>query len=61
MTEEGVSLSGNWGPDLVRNAVLFIPFFPLVELVVLIAKNGKPGGLRRLGDEWGKTKVINVA
>ena len=61
VTEEGASLSGNWGPDLIRNAVLFIPFFPLVELVVLIAKNGKPGGLRRLGDEWGKTKVIKLA
>jgi len=61
VTEDGASLSGNWGPGLIRNVVLLIPFFPLVELIVLITKNGKPGGLRRLGDEWGKTKVVSVA
>ncbi len=60
VTEEGTSLSGNWGPGLIRNVVLLIPFFPIVELIVLISKNGKPGGLRRLGDEWGKTKVITA-
>ncbi len=58
VTESGASLSGNWGPGLVRNAVLIIPFFALVELIVLIVRNGKPEGLRRLGDEWAKTKVV---
>lgn len=58
VTEDGRTLAGNWGPGLIRNAVLFIPLFPLIELIILATKNGKPGGLRRLGDEWGKTKVV---
>ncbi len=60
VTEDGKSLSGNWSPGLIRNVVLFIPFFALVELVVLITSQGKPGGLRRLGDQWAKTKVITA-
>lgn len=60
VTEDGKSLSGNWQPGLVRNAVLFIPFFPIVELIILITNQGKPIGLRRLGDQWAKTKVIRV-
>ncbi len=58
VTEDGESLSGNWAPGLLRNAVLFIPLFPLVELIVLIIGKDKPGGLRRLGDQWAKTKVV---
>ncbi len=60
VTEEGATLSGNWNPGLVRNAVLLIPFFPLVELIIMISNKDKPGGLRRLGDQWAKTKVINA-
>ncbi len=56
VTEDGKSLSGNWGPGIIRNVVLFIPLFPLVELIVLASAKGKP--LRRLGDQWAKTKVI---
>ncbi|MEZ4775370.1 MAG: RDD family protein [Bacteroidia bacterium] len=54
VTEDGQSLSGNWGPGIIRNIVLMIPFFPIVELVVLLT--GKDG--KRLGDQWAKTKVI---
>jgi uncharacterized RDD family membrane protein YckC len=60
VTETGASLSENWGPGLLRNVVLLIPLFPLVELIVLIAAQGKPGGLRRLGDQWAKTKVVTA-
>jgi uncharacterized RDD family membrane protein YckC len=58
--EDGKSLSGDWGPGLVRNVVLLIPFFPLVELIVLLVRSGTPQGLRRLGDEWARTRVIRV-
>ena len=58
VTEDGKSLSGNWNPGLVRNAVMLIPFFQLVELIVLLTGKGKPNENRRLGDQWAKTKVI---
>lgn len=58
VTEDGQSLSGNWGTGIVRNVVFFIPFFVIVELVMLIVNKDK--GLRRLGDQWAKTKVIKV-
>jgi uncharacterized RDD family membrane protein YckC len=61
VTLDGRSLSGNWSAGLLRNAVLFIPFFPLVELIVLLAAGGRPGGLRRLGDQWAQTKVVVTA
>ncbi len=60
VTESGESLVTNLSSGLVRNAVLFIPFFSLVELVVLLTGKDKPGGLRRLGDRWAKTKVVKV-
>ena len=56
VTEDGQPLTNNWGPGIIRNIVLWIPLFPLVELIVL-ATNDK--GLR-LGDQWAKTKVISV-
>ena len=56
VTEDGRSLSGNWGPGIIRNVVLFIPFFPIIELIVLATNKEKP--MRRLGDQWAKTKVI---
>ena len=54
VTEDGQSLSGNWGPAIVRNVVLMIPFFPVVELIVLLTNKD----VKRLGDQWAKTKVI---
>lgn len=60
VTLGGESLIGNWNAAFVRNAVLMIPFFPLVELVVLLTREGKPDQGRRLGDEWSKTKVITA-
>lgn len=56
VTEDGQPLTNNWGPALIRNVVLLIPFFPLVELIVMLTNPGK----RRLGDQWAKTKVIAV-
>lgn len=56
VTEDGQPLTNNWGPGIIRNIVLLIPFFPLVELIVLLSNNT---GLR-LGDQWAKTKVISV-
>lgn len=60
VTIEGVSLEGNWRPGLIRNAVLVIPLFPLVELIVLFIRQDNPRPLLRLGDEWANTKVINA-
>ncbi len=58
VTLEGKSLVGNWEAALIRNGVLTIPFFVMVELYVLLSREGKPGHGFRLGDEWAKTKVI---
>lgn len=60
VTEDGKSLSGNWNAGLLRNVSMAIPFLPLVELIIMLVNNGKPGGLRRLGDQWAKTKVVTV-
>ena len=61
VTEDGKSLSGNWNAGLIRNIPMVIPIFPLVELIVLLVNKDKPGGLRRLGDQWAKTKVVTTA
>lgn len=58
VTTDGNSLSGNWNPGLVRNAVLLIPFFAIVELIILITKKDAPERLLRLGDQWAGTKVV---
>ncbi len=56
VTEDGQPLTNNWGPCLIRNIVLYIPVFALIELIVLVTNDN---GLR-LGDQWAKTKVISV-
>ena len=56
VTEDGQPLTNNWGPGIIRNIVLLIPFFPLIELIILLT-NDK--GLR-LGDQWAKTKVVSI-
>lgn len=60
VTLDGHSLAGNWEKGLIRNGVLAIPFFPFIELFVLLSREDKPGHGVRLGDEWAKTKVIVV-
>ncbi len=40
--------------SILRNIVYFIPFFTIVELIILISRSGES----RLGDDWFKTKVI---
>jgi uncharacterized RDD family membrane protein YckC len=57
-TLEGVSLAGNWNAALIRNGVLIIPFFALVELYILLTRETGLDRGRRLGDEWAKTRVI---
>jgi uncharacterized RDD family membrane protein YckC len=61
VTEDGKSLSGNWNTGIVRNISMAVPFLPLVELIIMLVNSGKPGGLRRLGDQWAKTKVVTTA
>lgn len=61
VTEAGKSLSGDWNAGLIRNISMAVPFLPLVELIILLVGSGKPGGLRRLGDQWAKTKVVTTA
>lgn len=58
LTLEGKPVTGNWEAALIRNAILLIPVFPLIELFVLLTREGKPDQGRRLGDEWSKTKVV---
>ncbi len=58
VTLDGRSLVGNWEAALIRNGVLIIPFFGLVELFILLTREDTPARGRRLGDEWAKTKLI---
>ncbi|RYD39927.1 MAG: RDD family protein [Verrucomicrobiaceae bacterium] len=58
VTLDGKPLTGNWEAGAIRNAVLLIPLFPLVELFLLLTRESGPDRGRRLGDEWAKTKVI---
>ena len=57
VTEDGRPLTNNWGPAIIRNVVLFIPFFPIGELIVMLTNANK----QRLGDQWAKTRVVSVA
>jgi uncharacterized RDD family membrane protein YckC len=56
VTEDGQPLTNNWGPGIIRNIVLLIPLFLIVELIMLLTNQD---GLR-LGDQWAKTKVVTV-
>ena len=58
VTLDGKSLVNNWEAALIRNISFVIPPLPLVELIILITREGKPEQGRRLGDEWAKTKVV---
>lgn len=58
VTLDGKSLVNNWEAALIRNGVLIIPLFGLVELFILLTREDKPEHGRRLGDEWAKTQVI---
>ncbi len=58
VTLDDKPLTGNWESALIRNGVLMIPFFALIELFVLLTREDKPERGRRLGDEWAKTKVV---
>lgn len=58
VTRDDKPLTGNWEPALIRNGVLIIPFFGIIELFVLLTREDKPEQGLRLGDEWAKTKVI---
>jgi len=55
--ETGKPLTNDWGPAIIRSIVLYIPFFPIVELIVM----GQNPEQQRLGDKWAKTKVIAEA
>lgn len=58
VTRDGKPLTGNWEPSLIRAGVLCIPFFFVLELYLLLTREGGPDRGQRLGDEWAKTKVI---
>jgi len=60
VTISGKSLAGDWQTGGIRNGVLLIPFFILVEIYMLLSREDKPDHGKRLGDEWAKTKVIVV-
>ena len=51
---EGKPLTGNWQASIVRN----IPLLLLIDVVVLYLRKDRDEPLRRLGDEWAKTRVI---
>ena len=57
---DGSEMIGDWQTAIVRNVGLIIPFFGLVEAIILITRDNKPEKGKRLGDEWAKTKVVNA-
>lgn len=54
VTLQGDPLTGNWNQGIVRNIVLIIPLFPLVELFVWWFSPDR----MRLGDQWAGTTVV---
>lgn len=60
VTSAGVSLSGDWKTSAIRNISLVVPFFGIVELIVLFIRKNEGGVLRRLGDDWANTQVVVV-
>lgn len=57
---DGKKLTGDWQASIVRNLSMAIPFFGLVEAYILYSRQGREGALQRLGDEWGKTRVVTA-
>jgi uncharacterized RDD family membrane protein YckC len=57
---DGKKLTGDWQASILRNIPIAIPFFGLVEAYILYSRQGREGPLQRLGDEWGKTRVVTV-
>lgn len=55
--EDGTPLTGDFKTGAIRNVWMLLPF---VEPLVLIVRKDKPESGRRLGDDFAKTKVINV-
>lgn len=56
--ESGGDLVNDWQNAILRNVLLIVPFGGLVELVVLLIRQGKPEAGKRLGDDWAKTRVV---
>ena len=55
--EDGTPLTNDYKTGAIRNVWMLIS---IVELIVLIIRKDKPEAGRRLGDDFAKTKVINV-
>ena len=58
LKNDGTSLVNDWQTAIVRNIPLIIPFFGLIEAIVLFSRDSKPERGLRLGDDWAKTKVV---
>lgn len=58
VTLEDKPLIGDWQTALIRNGVLLIPFFALIEIFILLTREERADRGKRLGDEWAKTKVV---
>ena len=55
--EDGTPLTGDYKTGAIRNVWMLLL---IVEPIVLIVRKDKPEAGRRLGDDFAKTKVINV-
>ena len=55
---DGTPMEADWKTAAVRNAALMIPFFGIVEAIVLMNRENSALKGRRLGDEWAQTKVV---
>jgi uncharacterized RDD family membrane protein YckC len=60
VTSADLSLVGNWQAGAVRNLILVIPPLQLLEIFMLLTREDGPERGRRLGDEWAKTRVMEL-
>ena len=59
--DDGSPMLADWTTGAIRNAALLIPFFGVVEAIVLMNREKTSLKGRRLGDEWAKTRVVYAA
>jgi uncharacterized RDD family membrane protein YckC len=51
--DTGEMITGDWGTSIIRYVSLLIPFFNIVDALMVFS-----GDHRRFGDKWAKTVVV---
>ncbi|MCS7020031.1 MAG: RDD family protein [Cytophagales bacterium] len=51
--QTGAMITGDWGSGIIRTITLFIPFFNIIDMLMVFSNDH-----RRFGDRWAKTIVV---